>query len=122
MLETALLPSPQDRDHEELPPTVEERIGSTMAALASCLAVAMAEYQAKESPRLTCRHGGELIGELIPYKMTMPGFDAIAREHGRKVLYAYRDVNVIPLDNDWLDQLIERSLEMLSNLLKRKAN
>jgi hypothetical protein len=105
-LETGPLPSPQD--DRELPPTVEMRIGLTTAMLAATLAGALWEHQEKGKPtRETTRRGGELLGELVRDKLRLADFDAIARAHGRAELYNYRDANMIPLDDDWLDMLLE---------------
>jgi hypothetical protein len=121
-LEPAALPA-ASQDKPELAPNVEERIGITTAMLAATLAVALAEHSEEGKPtRATRRRGGELVAELVGDKMTLPDFDAIARAHGRQELYRYRDTHVIPLDNEFLDMLVERSLDMLSIVLKMKAN
>jgi hypothetical protein len=119
-LETAPLPPASTaKDSYE---GYERHIGATIAALAAALALAVWQYQDGKPTRATTRRGGELMAELVQFKMALPEFDAIARREGKAEFRKHCESNLMELDGGWLDQLVEETLALLSNFLKAKTN
>jgi hypothetical protein len=85
------------------------------------LVLAVWAYQDGKPTRETLIRGSELMAELVPYKMTMANFDTIARREGRAELRRQFAVNLIEYD-DFLDQMVEEALKVMSSLLKAKTN
>ena len=70
------------------------------------------------------RLGGELLAELIPYKMTMPEFDALAREHGRQMVQERLGAPGCPatLTEPEIDEMIEWAIAAVTKIVKMKTN
>jgi hypothetical protein len=121
-LEPAHLPAPATTS--ENPPTIERRIGGKVAQLAGTIAYALWERENGAISPETRSHGGELICELVKWKMLLPEFDALAREHGRRALFERYGcmVSTVTLSESTLDEMIEQALAALTKVVKAKTN
>jgi hypothetical protein len=121
-LEAAHRPSPASTSENS--PTVERRIGGLTAQLAGTIAYALWERENGTISPETKRHGGELIYELIRWKMLLPEFDALAREHGRRMLLERYGcmVETVTLSESTLDEMVEQALAALTKVVKAKCN
>jgi hypothetical protein len=119
-LETAPLPSAstsQDRYRG-----YEHHVGSLTAQLAGCIGFALWERSEGAVSAVTKRRAGELICELLQFKMCLPEFDILAGKHGRQALREYCAVNAVPLGEIASDDLIEQALALLTKVARTKTN
>jgi hypothetical protein len=119
--EATHLPSPALTSEN---PTVEQRIGGKVAQLAGTIAYALWERANGAISPETKRHGGELICELVRWKMLLPEFDALARKHGRQALLERYGcmAGTVTLSESTLDEMIEQALAALTKVARTKCN
>jgi hypothetical protein len=118
--ETALLPSIQDV-REELP-TVEQGIGSLIATLVGVLERGMRECQNGGLTPATRDRASGLIADLVPLRRHWGDFDQLARKYGLAVLRKHCALNLLALDDDYLAELIDVTLEVMTVIIRRASN
>jgi hypothetical protein len=122
-LETAKEPSPASTSEDS--PTLERRIGSKVARLAGVIVWALGEREQGQmiSPEAR-RLGGELLADLVRWKMLLPEFDTLAREHGRQMAQERLGVPASPatLSEAAIDEMIEYALAAVTKVAKMKCN
>jgi hypothetical protein len=118
-------PSPSPASASEDSPTIERRIGGKVAQLAGVIVWALGEREqgqmiSSEIKRL----GGELLAELVQWKMLLPKFDALAREHGRQAAQERLGAPASPvtLSEAAIGKMIEQALAAVTKLAKAKCN
>jgi hypothetical protein len=122
-LETAKEPSPASSSEDS--PTIERRIGSKVAQLAGVIVWALGEREQGQtiSPEVK-RLGGKLLADLVQWKMLLPGFDVLAREHGRQAAQERLGAPASPvtLSEAAIDEMIEYALAAVTKIAKAKCN
>jgi hypothetical protein len=121
--EAVHLPSP--RTSRDLPPAIEQRIGSATTMFAAMLAMGLGEQEKTgKISRETASRAGEFMAELIPHKLRWPEFDHIAREYGRQILWEYLASPPSPVtpNEALVNGMIEYALLVLTNFMKAKTN
>jgi hypothetical protein len=103
----------------------QRHIGERTAQLAAAIGAAVLEREQGQmiSVEIKCR-AGELICELVHFKMVFPEFDALARQHGRQVFREYVSApsTQIKLNEDQIGELIEQALGLLTKIARTKLN
>jgi hypothetical protein len=118
------LPSPQ-KDAREIAPPIEVDIGQMVASFVGYIATGILEHQQVGwMTKETARRGREALCELIPFKLTIADFDAIARKYGMQALCAHLATLPEPItpNEEFIGRLIELGLGLLTGLLKKKMN
>jgi hypothetical protein len=121
-LPTCLYPPLSETSRSSIPSRI---IGNQIAALAACIAYALMERieDGAVSPA-TKRRAGELAASLFKFKMVLPEFDALAREHGAQVMreYVAAPPRLRVPDEAQIADWIEQALVMLTMVAKRACN
>jgi hypothetical protein len=122
-VEPSFLPSSTSTSEDS--PTIERRIGGKVAQLAGVIVCALWEREQGQMVSSEIkRRGGELLAELVQWKMLLPEFDALAREHGRQVAREYVGApsSQVTLSETALNEMIEHALAALTKIAKSKCN
>jgi hypothetical protein len=102
----------------------ERHVGGLAAQLAGCIGFALWERANGMISPATRRIAGELIYELLRFKMCLPEFDDLARAHGKQVFREYVSApsNQVKISEGQIGELIEQALGLLSKIAKTKCN
>jgi hypothetical protein len=117
-LETALPSASTSKDSYR---GYEHHVGSLTAQLAGTIAYALWERRGAISEAVK-RRAGELICELLQFKIALGEFDDVARDCGRRLLREYCLCNTVPLSEHAGDDLIEQALALVTKVAKTKTN
>jgi hypothetical protein len=119
LVEAAFLPQPRKSD--DTVESFEHYLGRKVTALAAVLGWVVIECHGKPTREATVR-GAELLAELVTLAIDEPRFHAVARIEGKAELHRQCRMNMVDLDEDWLDELVDEVLAMVTAVAKKVTN
>jgi hypothetical protein len=100
----------------------QQWIGARMATLVGVLGVGTMEYQNGGLTPATKDRAATLLTELIPIRLCWTDFDQIARKHGLAVMREHCAVNLLELDDAYLNKWIDVALGLMTAIAKKALN
>jgi hypothetical protein len=124
-LEPAFLPA-QRHEARKPEPSAEAQLGELVMNLAAVIGLAVSfkevHWEGKPSDREIKAHGVELLVAIVPLAKHRPDFLSVARREAKLELRRQRALNLIALNDDWLDELVDKALEMISATARKTGN